>query len=62
MGDLNPPPTDVWNPPPVEAGDIDVCYMRIAVIAYNDEMRFYENCGFIKSSDASPMFITSLWT
>ena len=37
-------------------------YMRIAVIAYNDEMRFYENCGFIKSSDASPMFITSLWT
>ena len=20
------PPTDVWNPPPIEAGDIDVCY------------------------------------
>ena len=37
-------------------------YMRIAVIAYNDEMRFYENCGFTKSKDASPMFITSLWT
>lgn len=37
-------------------------YMRIAVIAYNDEMHFYENCGFVKSEDASPMFITSLWT
>ena len=37
-------------------------YLRIAVIAYNDEMHFYENCGFVKSSDASPMFITSLWT
>ena len=22
----------------------------------------YENCGFEKSNDASPMFITSLWT
>ena len=37
-------------------------YMRIAVIAYNEEMHFYENCGFKKSEDASPMFITSLWT
>ena len=37
-------------------------YLRIAVIAYNDEMPFYENCGFKKSTDASPMFITSLWT
>ena len=37
-------------------------YMRIAVIAYDEELHFYENCGFIKSSDASPMFITSLWT
>lgn len=37
-------------------------YMRIAVIAYNDEMHFYEQCGFKKASDASPMFITSLWT
>ena len=37
-------------------------YMRIAVIAYNDEMHFYENCGFVKSEDTSPMFITSLWT
>lgn len=37
-------------------------YMRIAVIAYNDELSFYENCGFTKANDASPMFITSLWT
>ena len=37
-------------------------FLRIAVIAYNDEMPFYENCGFVKSKDASPMFITSLWT
>ncbi len=37
-------------------------YLRIAVIAYNNEMNFYENCGFKKSDDASPMFITSLWT
>ena len=37
-------------------------YMRIAVIAYDDEIHFYENCGFKTSNDASPMFITSLWT
>ena len=37
-------------------------YLRIAVIAYDDEMSFYENCGFKKSENASPMFITSLWT
>ncbi|MBR3094988.1 MAG: GNAT family N-acetyltransferase [Clostridia bacterium] len=37
-------------------------YLRIAVIAYNDELHFYENCGFQKAADASPMFITSLWT
>lgn len=37
-------------------------YLRIAVIAYDDELHFYENCGFVKSKNASPMFITSLWT
>ena len=37
-------------------------YLRIAVIAYDNEAHFYENCGFEKSSDASLMFITSLWT
>lgn len=37
-------------------------YLRIAVIAYNAELDFYKNCGFKKSDDSSPMFITSLWT
>lgn len=37
-------------------------YLRIAVIAYDDEANFYENCGFKKSDNSSPMFITSLWT
>ena len=37
-------------------------YLRVAVIAYNEELHFYENCGFKKADDASPMFITSLWT
>lgn len=37
-------------------------YLRIAVIAYDDELHFYEQCGFTKANDASPMFITSLWT
>ncbi len=37
-------------------------YMRIVVVAYDDELRFYQACGFEKSNNASPMFITSLWT
>ena len=37
-------------------------YLRIAVIAYDEEMHFYANCGFEKAGHASPMFITSLWT
>lgn len=37
-------------------------YMRIVVVAYDAEMKFYEYCGFEKSDDASPMFITKLWT
>ncbi|MBP3250053.1 MAG: GNAT family N-acetyltransferase [Ruminococcus sp.] len=37
-------------------------YLRLIVIAYNNEMEFYENCGFEKSEVSSPMFITSLWT
>ena len=36
--------------------------LRIAVIAYDEEMHFYEQCGFRKADHASPMFITSLWT
>ncbi len=37
-------------------------FLRIAVIGYDKEIAFYENCGFEKSNDSSPLFITSLWT
>ena len=37
-------------------------YLRIVVVAYNEELAFYEHCGFKKADDASAMFITSLWT
>ncbi|WP_432645756.1 GNAT family N-acetyltransferase [Methanobrevibacter sp.] len=37
-------------------------YMRILVVAYDEETKFYEYCGFEKADDASPMFITELWT
>lgn len=37
-------------------------YLRIVIVAYNEEIGFYENCGFTKAEDASPMFITDLWT
>ena len=37
-------------------------YLRIAAIAYDEELSFYRNCGFAKSEVSSPMFITSLWT
>lgn len=37
-------------------------YLRIVVVAYNHQLKFYEYCGFEKSDDASPMFITELTT
>lgn len=37
-------------------------YLRIVLIAYDKEIKFYENCGFEKGVDNTPMFITSLWT
>ncbi len=37
-------------------------YLRIVVIAYDKEADFYKRCGFNKSDNSSPMFITSLWT
>ena len=37
-------------------------YLRIVIVAYDDEIDFYENCGFERADDASPMFITDLWT
>ena len=33
-------------------------YLRIVVVAYGAELKFYEYCGFEKANDASPMFIT----
>ena len=37
-------------------------YLRIVIVAYDEEIGFYESCGFEKAEDASPMFITDLWT
>ncbi len=37
-------------------------YLRVVLVAYDDEIGFYEHCGFEKAKDASPMFITKLWT
>ena len=37
-------------------------YLRIVLVAYNQEVRFYEACGFVRAADASAMFITELWT
>ena len=37
-------------------------YMRLVLIAYDNEAHFYEACGFEKNKDTSPMCITSLWT
>ena len=42
--------------------DIYRDYLRIAVVGYDDEVGFYESCGFEKAEDASPLFITDLWT
>ena len=37
-------------------------YLRIIVVAYENEIEFYNKCGFVVGEDKSPMFITSLWT
>ncbi len=37
-------------------------YLRLAVIGVDEEVTFYENCGFTKSNNCSALFITSLWT
>lgn len=37
-------------------------YLRIVVVAYDEEVGFYEGCGFERAQGASPLFITSLWT
>ena len=45
-----------------EVKDIYNDYLRIVVIGYDEEIGFYESCGFEKADDASPLFITDLWT
>ena len=37
-------------------------YLRILLIAYDKEIRFYERYGFEAGEEKTPMFITSLWT
>ncbi|MBR2811182.1 MAG: GNAT family N-acetyltransferase [Solobacterium sp.] len=37
-------------------------YLRLIVIAYDEEAAFYEQFGFVKSENSSPLFLTSLWT
>jgi Acetyltransferases len=37
-------------------------YLRIVLVAYDKEIDFYKSCGFTRGEEASPMFITSLWT
>ncbi|MCR5248794.1 MAG: GNAT family N-acetyltransferase [Paludibacteraceae bacterium] len=37
-------------------------YLRIVVVAYDEEMHFYEHSGFKKADGASAMLITELWT
>ena len=36
--------------------------MSIVVVGYDEKIGFYESCGFEKEDNASPLFITSLWT
>lgn len=42
--------------------DIYKDYLRIVVVGYDEEVGFYEKCDFEKADDASPLFITDLWT
>jgi len=36
-------------------------YLRIVLIAYKNEIGFYQSCGFETGTESTPMFITSLW-
>jgi ribosomal protein S18 acetylase RimI-like enzyme len=37
-------------------------YLRIVLIAYEQEVGFYKHCGFEIGEEKIPMFITTLWT
>ena len=36
-------------------------YLRIALIAVNEQIDFYSHLGFTTANDKTPMFLTSLW-
>lgn len=36
-------------------------YLRIALIAVNEQIDFYNHLGFTTATDKTPMFLTSLW-
>lgn len=35
-------------------------YLRVVLLSYSREVRFYESCGFGRAIDAAPMFLTGL--
>ena len=35
-------------------------YLRVVLLSYSREVRFYESCGFGRAIDAAPMFLTDL--
>jgi ribosomal protein S18 acetylase RimI-like enzyme len=37
-------------------------FLRIVLIAYEQEVGFYKHCGFEVGEEKVPMFITTLWT
>ena len=37
-------------------------YLRVLLVAYDDEMGFYTHCGFKAGQNKTVMEITSLWT
>ncbi len=37
-------------------------YLRILLVAYDNEIDFYKRCGFTAGKDKTAMFITTLWT
>ena len=39
-----------------EVKDIYKDYLRIVVVGYDEEVGFYECCGFEKAKNASPLF------
>jgi ribosomal protein S18 acetylase RimI-like enzyme len=36
-------------------------YLRIVLVSYDKQVKFYQRCGFQSGEDETPMFLTSLW-